>query len=683
MLKKILKLKPLTIAFLAFLSIMSISIIFIFWGTWGVDRTFIQPDSTIYTHPNWAGNAIKDWLCGGMWVPSELLKLIGSHFVWLEFQYAFAGLMAACGMAYYLKGRGFSPVAYFGGGAAYGLCGYSFSLFSAGHLGWFVWLTYGPFMFGLIDRVIRKGSLINWILLGAVIAWSGARQPDMWLLFMVLAFFYGVWCFFREHGGIVRTKPLPFISNVLICIGIMLAIGWPQFSHAIFHDLASREQQIKDTSSISASSSQKEKDNARWEFVTGWSMPPEDTLEFIAPCVRGASSDPRVNGASPYWGRLGRVVDEKFVPGRMNPNYRQHSLYLGAITAALALLALFAFWGKQKDESIEEKQKYSDIPFWTFCALLFFICSLGRFTPFYKLVYALPFGDFLRAPVKFHHLVEFCVAALAGHTIEYLLSGTFSKRFAYGAYTILAIGAGLLIFAIANDSNSLANEIYKLGYNLPTAKSSATSFSIACVRGAILFGATALIALRLIKSSSQKERLIILSILAFVNICDLTLVNRRFTAVEDMSFARSSNEAANDIIKAGGGRVFIAFKSQEGEYLIGQSFYVNGVETAKLYDPKPVQYIYGTDSSLKREPYLGPFLQNGQVEKIGGYVLTEKGIKKSINGKVNTFLYKMKNMPPPQEEKKPLSAASIISSIAAFAALLTCAYKCFPRRFTL
>ena len=283
MLKKILKLKPLTIAFLAFLSIMSISMIFIFWGTWGVDRTFIQPDSTIYTHPNWAGNAIKDWLCGGMWVPSELLKLIGSHFVWLEFQYAFAGLMAAFGMAYYLKGRGFSPVAYFGGGAAYGLCGYSFSLFSAGHLGWFVWLTYGPFMFGLIDRVIRKGSLINWILLGAVIAWSGARQPDMWLLFMVLAFFYGVWCLFREHGGIVRTKPLPFISNVLICIGIMLAIGWPQFSHAIFHDLASREQQIKDTSSISASSSQKEKDNARWEFVTGCSMPPEDTLEFIAP----------------------------------------------------------------------------------------------------------------------------------------------------------------------------------------------------------------------------------------------------------------------------------------------------------------------------------------------------------------------------------------------------------------
>ena len=42
---------------------------------------------------------------------------------------------------------------------------------------------YGPFCFGLIDRCVRKGKWINWAILGGVLAWSSAQQPDLWLMF--------------------------------------------------------------------------------------------------------------------------------------------------------------------------------------------------------------------------------------------------------------------------------------------------------------------------------------------------------------------------------------------------------------------------------------------------------------------------------------------------------------------
>ena len=41
---------------------------------------------------------------------------------------------------------------------------------------------------------------------------------------------------------------------------------------------------------------------------------------------------------------------------------------------------------------------------------------MGRYCgPVYRLVYRLPFVDYLRAPVKWHHLTEFCFCVLAGY----------------------------------------------------------------------------------------------------------------------------------------------------------------------------------------------------------------------------------------------------------------------------
>ena len=59
-------------------------------------------------------------------------------------------------------------------------------------------------------------------------------------------------------------------------------------------------------------------------------------------------------------------------------------------------------------------------------------------------MYALPFGDYLRAPVKWHHLTEFCLCALAGYGIEGLLNLAWLKGRRGG---LLAVGALVLFGA--------------------------------------------------------------------------------------------------------------------------------------------------------------------------------------------------------------------------------------------
>lgn len=63
----------------------------------------------------------------------------------------------------------------------------------------------------------------------------------------------------------------------------------------------------------------------------------------------------------------------------------------------------------------------SDAAFFAVAAIVFWLFSMGRYCEsVYRLVYALPFGDYLRAPVKWHHLTEFCLVVLAAYGIDRL-----------------------------------------------------------------------------------------------------------------------------------------------------------------------------------------------------------------------------------------------------------------------
>lgn len=611
--------KPAVAAFLLFTGVYALALAAVFWGAWSLDKVPVAPDCATTFAADDAARWLRDVAAGKDVVPSDLMHVVGGMYAWVELQFALAAWLAALGVAFYLRGRRLSLVASYGGGAAFGLMGYCFTLFSAGHLGWFVWLMYGPFAFGLVDRCVRKGRWRNWALLGAVLAWASARQPDLWLLFTVLTGAYGAWCLVRER----RTARWGRLcAGAGLAAAVALLVGSPQFGRAIFHEIAGRERQIAETGAGDAAAQASEDPAvrararaARWLFCTSWSLPPEDTLEFALPEIHGGSNDPRVYGKpgnAPYRGRLGQhgVVppggggrhpvtgerlaagDEYWIP------YRQHALYFGVLTLLLAAVGVGGWAALRRCPAAPgARAAFADVPFWTAAAALAYLCALGGFTPFYRLVFLLPFGDLIRCPVKFVHLVELCAAVLAGCGLEFL-------RVRFG------VGRAWLVPALA------------------------------CV--------------------------------AALNVFDLARVDARYLAVEDVAFLRAPNAAAQDVRAQGGGAVFVAAAPEEGGEAIRRALGLHLAETADRADAPGVRFVLAGGSALRRDAALRERLRRGELKVVGTYDLAQRtGIRRAPQERAALALLQVAGAPapvpapppPPDRAKQACVAVSVLASL--------------------
>ncbi len=402
---------------------------YVFWGTWSLDVAPVMPDAWTTYPPDHLSNCLRGILESGRFIPDDLKIFIGGPWFWQELQYAFAVYFAALGVVYYCRGRGLSRPASYGAALLLAFSGYWLSLFSAGHLGWFRWMTYGVFAFGLSDRAVRKGRPRHWLLLGAVVAWASFNQQDLWLLFTVFTAAYFVWCCIRE-------RKLPW-KGALVAAAAFGIVGLPNFVSSLGETLHSRKDQISSGANITRKDASGEE--KRWEFVTNWSLPPEETAEFVVPRFRGDTSCPLVlsinmsKGVRPYTGALGRPMNAK------SGNYRQHSVYVGWATCLLALFGVVGLFLRRRAGASAPR---GDVAFFAVAALVFYLLSLGRYFPAtYRVVFALPFGDLIRCPVKWHHLTELCLAFLAAYGIDFALRFAAAMRMRPAA----AVGAAVCL----------------------------------------------------------------------------------------------------------------------------------------------------------------------------------------------------------------------------------------------
>ena len=424
--------------FLGFTAVFAALAGFVFWGTWSTDFAPVMPDCPIVYGPDYAMGTLRGMFVSGKFVPADVCKFLGSPYFWQELQYALALYCAALGMAYYCRGRGLSRLAAYGAGLLLAFCGYWCTLFSAGHLGWFQWMTYGVFAFGLADRAVRKGKLRHWLLLGACVAWGSCYQADLWLLFTLLTGAYFIWC-------CVRERKIPW-KGALVSAAVFFAVGAPFIRSAFVNDLAGRDKQIEEGQTVSEKDkSTVDEREKRWIFVTNWSLPPAETAEFFIPRINGDTSCPMTlsigarygKGVKQYTGALGRPKD---APAG---NYRQHSLYVGLVTCLLALVGV----GLALVRTHGGVRVRTDIAFFAIAAVVCWLLSMGRYCePVYRVVFSLPFGDYLRAPVKWHHLTEFCLVILAGFGIEALLS-LVSRVSSLKSFALPIVGAVVMIGA--------------------------------------------------------------------------------------------------------------------------------------------------------------------------------------------------------------------------------------------
>ena len=407
--------------FAAFTAFFAVCAAIVFYGTWGLGFVPVSPDDPIGYLAPWS-DAVARWWNGiathGKVLPTDLVwnGIFVSPWFCKELKYCVGVYLAALSVVYFLRGRGLGRLAAYGAGIFLAFSGYWMTLYSAGHGGFYIWMSYGLWSFGLIDRAVRFGSVRHWLLLGLTEAWGSCWQQDIWLTFVLLTGAWYVYSVIVTARGAEERKA--FFKRIAFGTALAAAafavIGAVSVRDAFVSALASRDKQIEEQSGTALTGGKgKEDKDARWIFVTNWSLPFDETAEFILPRLNGDTSCPLTlsigsrqgTGVKPYTGALGRPY------GAKEGNYRQHSLYVGWYTCLLALAAVwFAFRGGTDRRTVF---------FFFGAAIVFWLFSLGRYCePVYRLVYLLPFGDSLRAPVKWHHVTEFCLAVLAGFGIE-------------------------------------------------------------------------------------------------------------------------------------------------------------------------------------------------------------------------------------------------------------------------
>jgi hypothetical protein len=515
----------------------------------------IAPDSMPFFPQPWRTLKVKELLTSGTFTPHNLYWLIFNPLYAHELTYIVDSLVLALGGVYYLRSQRVHPLAAWFGGLALGLSGYTFTLFSAGHRGYFHMFSCAVWAFGFIARGFETRRLVFFALLGLVLAWGVPYQPDVLLLVGALTAAYALWRTIKDAGakgtgsGAERGRKagiLPVILHVwprfAVSLIVLALAGFSGIRSAVTTQITNRDAQIAGASGKTEKADggkegqTPEEKRARWLFATNWSLPPEDVLEFFVPGIFGNDS---AQPPYPYWGRLGRPDDSVFQKGRMMPNYRQHTVYLGLIPLLFALFALFAWRGRRNEDDADTasgcRLPASDLPFWCGAWGVCLLLAFGRYTPVYRLFYAVPYMDYIRAPVKFLHLVEIATAFLAGFGMDaFLRTGqTVLRRrllwLAAGMAGLLLVGAGVAWAA----KPSVVGHVAALG--MGQVAEALSGYTVRNVMRAAVYAALAACAVFVaVRSAREGTRVAVACVLIGLAVLDQSLVARRYVRVIDL-----------------------------------------------------------------------------------------------------------------------------------------------------
>ena len=370
-----------------------------------------------------------EWICrGGPCLEHEsLIKVLLPPLVGHELFYVLSAGLVALGIGLYLRLVGLPLAACFGGGLAMAFSGYHFTLFNAGHRGYASMMAYAALMLPLVESALRRprAAWAAFPLLGVCAVCGLATQPDVMAFLLLLEIAYGVFRvaqLARAEGAraFFASRWKTWLAGVVFALVAFGVFGFGTMRHVFGTVVAGREAQMEagGAKEVSAETAAADPEAAkaaareRWIFATNWSLPPEDMAEFVAPNVRGYDN---AFPAAPYWGRIGQS-EEWETTGQGFANFRQHSIYLGALGVAIALFAVVGAFCDLRRRSDNGAERNGVAPglalFWAGAALVAILLALGRFGFLYRLFYHLPMMDKVRGPLKFVHLAEVSVSIL-------------------------------------------------------------------------------------------------------------------------------------------------------------------------------------------------------------------------------------------------------------------------------
>ncbi len=279
-----------------------------------------------------------------------------------------------------------------------------FTIFSyAGHLGKSGALVFASGFLWATAVAARRQSLRWGALAGALLGGAFAEQADMGLLFAVGLGFYPLHAWARKYGFQWR-RILVFHAAIF---GVAFLLAAPSL-------LRGYEAAVRESAVVRGG------DRAvKWEYITQWSLPPEDLLDLVAPAYHGLrTGEPE----GPYWGRIGRTAGwEKTGKGFMN--FRLDQPYIGMLPFMFAAFALIPaararFRAGRPGPAIGVERVECHVLFFSLLSILMLGFALGKFSPLYRMLYLLPVINDVRAPVKFLEVFQLTLAVVAAYGLD-------------------------------------------------------------------------------------------------------------------------------------------------------------------------------------------------------------------------------------------------------------------------
>jgi hypothetical protein len=430
------------------------------------------------------------------------LEYLLGPFVFAKFYAVLALLVLGLGAWTFFRQSGLAPAACLLGGLAAAL---GSSFFSAACWG----VASHPISMGMIFFALAAladtSSRIRWlrvVLAGLAVGMAVTEGADIGALFSMGVGVFVVYQALVAEGARAKNVAagLGRLALVAVCAVLLAAQALSGLLATDIEGMAGTEQDITTKAK-------------HWDWATQWSLPKAETLSLVVPGLFGYLGN-TPNGGE-YWGAVGRAPawDRYFAQGSQGEPPKGFLRYSGGGSYAGVLVALVAIWAAA--QSLRRKDSVFGLPqrkllwFWAAAGLVSLLLSYGRFAPFYRVLYALPYFSTIRNPVKFLHISAFVLVVLFAYGVDGLWrrhmqptgagavpgwpglrrwwarAGRFDKRWALGC--LLALGVSLLAWLVyATSRGALEHYLQRVQFNESKAQIIA-GFSIGQVGWFVLF----------------------------------------------------------------------------------------------------------------------------------------------------------------------------------------------------
>jgi len=314
------------------------------------------------------------------------------------------------------------------GGVAFGLATHTISLLYPGHIAKMQAIVWIPWTIGFFWEGWHSGRVRDFLLCSMCFApamQSGEPQIPLYLGFYLptVALVGLLSLKTRQRKRRIAESALRLGLSVL-CAALTLVLAFQAVSTYSGWLGGVRPGTISERISGENGAPPASQNKAKWDFATGWSFPPEDTLTFLL-------TGQIFGGRSPgYFGRMGTDT----------MRLKETDDYVGVLVVFLALLAL---GGLRRNRAIV---------FLLFVLLSSLFVGYGRYTPIYRVIFSLPTMASQRVPARWIAFTAFAFAILAGFGLDRFLAicrdGSSGQRKRHLALPVIMAGTALLLFVI-------------------------------------------------------------------------------------------------------------------------------------------------------------------------------------------------------------------------------------------